>query len=131
MVGINPNFGQGFSKRPISKVVPQASDNNSQQTLEAQTQMVPTVLQTTVKIPLENLQANAGINLQSNKPDGTGSECYVHLGTGPSGDKALKQWLTNKDAKIGDTFKWNGDIYIIKATIESTNGSIGYVIEEL
>ena len=71
MVGINPRLGQNYQMQ-TKKVAAQEDGNNQQQTQQAEVQAVklpntPSLQQPIVKVPLANLQFNAGIKVNDPK----------------------------------------------------------------
>ena len=134
MVGINPNFTPNYQLQ-TKNVAAQNESSNQQQTQQAETSAVrqpaaQNLQESTVKIPLETLQANAGVN-PSNI---TGGPQLAHIGTAPKGAKeqALKRWLYQNDARVGDTFVWEGNAYIIRGVIDGGSSEKSkYAIDSL
>ncbi len=126
MVGINPKLTQNYQLQP-KKVAAQEGDK-PQQTQQAETQAVKqpavqTLQQSTVRVPLENLQLNAGITVggSTNTPKAQKmADIFIKA------EELAKIIGGDKPLAVGDRiFMYCGNNSVVIMTVTSVEEDIG------
>ena len=131
------SIGQNLAFRAAQLNSTQKTVKTEENTVENKTAANQAALNTseggakTLMPSTELLLVNNGIKINKPEADKPSLEVNAHKGTVPGDVTEVNDWLTDNDVEKGDTFKWNGNVYIVSAVVYDDDGTPTYNIRQL